>query len=512
MSDSFTQTQQYPVGIAKAMIIISVMLVAIIEVLDMTIVNVALPPMMGELGANSDQITWVLTSYVVSSAILMPLTGFIVTRIGQKRLLLINVIGFMITSALCGASTSLTEIVLFRTLQGIFGASLVPLSQFILRDTFPLKDQGKAMAIWGMGIMVAPVLGPSVGGYITEFSSWRWVFYINLPVCLLAAVLIVQVIQESATRKIPIDITSVFLMALGIGALQIFLDRGNQSDWFQSHTILLLAAISFVCLGLFVHRGMVVKNSIINFAIFKDRNFCVSTIILLLYVLGVMAVLTLRPMMMEHLMGYTALNAGMVLAPPGFSAALSMILAGIFMNRVNPKWMLLAGILITIWATYSMATDTSLSISSGWLIFQGCIQGFGMGLVFLIVSTLSLSTLKPALMAEGAGVFGFGRNLGISIGISILSTVLSRETQANWNQLGGHMIPGSRNLQYWLQAHHQTLMQPDTLSQLSQSLANQANMIAFTDCYFSIAVGLLALIPLVFLLKPPKELHAGAGH
>jgi MFS transporter, DHA2 family, multidrug resistance protein len=224
-------------GTTRWLVTLTVILVAIVEVLDITIVNVSLPNMMGTLGANSEQITWVLTSYIVSAAIFMPLTGFFIQRFGQKRLLLINIAGFLAASILCGISSSLTEMVLFRTCQGIFGASLVPLSQLILRDAFPLEEQGKAMAIWGVGIMVAPVLGPTLGGYITEVLNWRWVFFINIPVCILSFLLAWYLLIETPTRRQKIDWIGALLMAGGIASLQIFLDRGNQEGWLYNQRI-----------------------------------------------------------------------------------------------------------------------------------------------------------------------------------------------------------------------------------------------------------------------------------
>lgn len=496
----------------KFFIIVSVMLVAIIEVLDMTIVNVALPQMMGQLGANTDQITWVLTSYVVSSAILMPMTGFLVTRIGQRKLLMINVIGFMITSALCGMATSLSAIVIFRTLQGIFGASLVPISQTVIRDTFPIEKQSQAMAIWGIGIMVAPVLGPTIGGYITEIASWRWVFYLNIPVCILAAFMIGRFIEETPIKKVKIDWLGVALLTIGIGSLQIFLDRGNTANWFESKMIVILAILAFAGIGMFITRGLRLKHdNIIDFHVFRDRNFTLSTIILTVFCMGALGIFTLRPLMMEHLIGYTAETAGLAMAPAGIASAFGMVISSILIKKINPKLILLLGIFMVITAAHTMATDTTLNISFETIQFQNLLMGFGMGLVFLIVSSVALSTLKGADVAVGAGMFSFGRNLGISIGISLLSTLVTRATQTNWNELAGHIYEGNPNLNLWLQAQGQNIHDPHTIATLTQTVANHANMIAFIDAYWITAVGFAVLIPLALMLKPPKELTMG-GH
>ncbi|PIQ43547.1 MAG: MFS transporter [Gammaproteobacteria bacterium CG11_big_fil_rev_8_21_14_0_20_46_22] len=497
----------------KTLITISVMLVAVIEVLDMTIVNVALPQMMGQLGANSDQITWVLTSYVVSSAILMPMTGFLAARVGQKKLLMINVIGFMITSGLCGMSTSLGEIVLFRTLQGVFGASLVPMSQTILRNTFPIEKQAKAMAIWGIGIMVAPVLGPTVGGYITDAASWRWVFYINVPFCIMAAIMIIFCIQETPREHSKIDWLGIMLLVIGVGSLQIFLDRGNTSNWFDSKMITLLAVMAFAGLGMFISRGRRLKEkNIINFSLFRDRNFCLCTIMLAIYCMGALGILTLRPLMMEHLIGYTAKTAGLAMAPSGIASAFGMIIASMLMKHISPKIILIAGVLLSMAASYTMATQSLLTMSFEVLQIQSLFLGLGMGFVFLIISSVSLSTLRGREMADGAGLFSFGRNLGVSIGISLLSTLVTRATQTNWNQLSEHVYSGNSALNVWLQAHNATLQNPQTIARLGELVANQANLIAFSDAYWITAIGFTALIPLAFFLKPPKALTMGAGH
>ena len=280
-------------------ITITVMIVAIIEILDMTIVNVALPAMMGDLGANADQITWILTSYIVSSAIVMPLTGFFVTYFGRKKLLLTSITGFLLFSMLCGLSTSLTEIILFRIGQGMFGALLVPLSQYILNDAYPKKDRGKAMAIWGIGLMVAPILGPTVGGYITDAMSWRWIFYINVPVCIGAFFLATRFIKETVSEKKYIDWVGLLLLALGIGALQIFLDRGNTDNWFHSNSILILCFVWVCSFIIFIVRGINKPDNIINLKLFKSRNFTITVIMLSVSGIAIFGIIAVIPKLGE---------------------------------------------------------------------------------------------------------------------------------------------------------------------------------------------------------------------
>ncbi len=500
----------YPTGLLKTLITLSVMLVTIIEILDMTIVNVALPQMMGQLGASSDQITWVLTSYIVSSAIVMPLTGFLVARFGRRKLLLIDIVGFLAASILCGMSTSLSMMVIFRTLQGLFGASLVPMSQYILRDTYPPNEQGKAMAIWGFGVMVAPVLGPTLGGFITEWLNWRWVFFINIPVCIVAFMLTLQSISETATEHTKIDMTGLILMATGVGALQMFLDRGNSSDWFSSTFIMLMAFTALFCLLFFIVRGIHKSDNIINLSLFKNRNFSISTFMLTFYSMGVIGIISLQPLLLEHLLGYTAQTAGLAMAPRGLSAAVSMVLTGILLNRVDMRWLLLIGVIISDLGTFMMCS-INLETSFSYLAWQGVVQGFGMGFFFVPISTLALSDLRPTQIAEASGLFSFGRSLGCSIGISILTTVITQESQINWNRLAGHLNAASFELKHWLAVQNLPLSSPTALIKLSGLVADQSSMIAFLDAFWLVAISFSLLIPCVFLLKKAKPMKGAAG-
>ncbi|MBB72085.1 MAG: MFS transporter [Legionellales bacterium] len=492
--NNLTNTQRW-------LITVAVMLVAVIEVLDMTIVNVALPNMMGSLGANADQITWVLTSYLVSSAVCMPLTGFLVNRIGRKRLLLINIVGFLLASMMCGMATSLSEIVLFRTLQGIFGATLVPLSQYVLRDTFPLEEQGKAMAIWGIGIMAGPVLGPTIGGYITESLSWRWIFYLNIPVCIIAFVMAIIVIRETPRKKQHIDYMGLFWMVLGIGTLQIFLDRGNQENWLDSNVIITLVATSIISLGIFIVRGLIVERNIVNLWLFKNRNFCIATTMLTLYCISMFGLMAVQPLMLESLLDYPTSFAGLVMAPRGISCAIGMAMIANLMKRMDVRWLIAFGGLLSAFGSYRMC-QYGLDVDASRIMLDGAIQGFGMGFFFVPLSAISLSTLDSHATAEGSGLFSFGRSIGSSIGISILGTVFARGVQINWNRLGGHLSPGSPALSQWLQTYHLTLTDSLTPQLLGAELSRQASMISFVNCFWLSAIGFMLVVPLVLLLKP----------
>lgn len=488
----------------RILITIAVMLVAIIEVLDMTIVNVALPPMMGSLSANSDQITWVLTSYIVSAAIFMPLTGFLVNRWGRKRLLLLNVAGFLIASVLCGLSVNLLQMVIFRTLQGIFGAALVPLSQLILNSSYVPEKRGQAMAIWGMGIMAAPVLGPTLGGYITDSLNWRWIFYINIPVCLLAFFLCLKVITETPTQKQKIDWLGMILMATGIGCLQIFLDRGNSENWFESKQITIFCLVFIISLTLFIIRGIRKPNNIINLEIFTDRNFASGCIMITAYCASFFGIIALQSLMLENLMGYPTVTAGELMAPRGIASFFSMAIVANLITRIDARKIIAVGLLLSLLGTYAM-TYFSLTSSTSIIIWTSILQGFGMGMFFVPLSTIAFNTLPRHYAPEASGLFSFGRSLGQSIGISIYSTILSRETQINWNRLAGHINEFNPQFQAWQAKMQQLMPEPLTWQVLAGQISKQANMIAFINCYWAASLTILIIFFLLFIMDKPKK-------
>lgn len=481
-------------------IAITVMLVTIIEMLDMTIVNVALPHMMSSLGANTDQITWVLTAYIVSASIVMILTGVLVQRLGCRKLLLINLVGFMLSSVLCGMSTHLSQIVLFRILQGMFGATLVPLSQYILQQTFPEEEQSKAFAIWGMGIMVAPVLGPSFGGVITEVLNWRWVFYINVPVCLFALVMAMRYIADSPTKKIPFDKVGLLWMTLAVGSLQIFLDRGNQEGWLQSNIILALIMLSVVSFIIFIYRGLNNKDNIINLHIFTNRNFTVATLLLGAACLGLMAIMALQPMMLEDLMGYSASFTGTIMAPRGLTCAVGMVMVGSLLRIIDARTLIAVGFALCALGTYLSMLFT-VDVDWHYVMYTGAIQGLGMGLLFVPISMIALETLPDSQKAEGTGIFNFGRGLGSSIGISIFSTIFVRRTQINWNELGAHIDSTNLAVTQWLQPLHLSMGDSVAVKMLSLEVHRQAAIMAFNACHFAITLFFIILIPCAYLLK-----------
>jgi len=487
---------------------LAVMSATIMQVLDTTIVNVALPHMQGQLGATPDQISWVLTSYLVMSGIFMPLTGYFSDKLGQKDYLLISILGFVVASALCGIATNLAEMVLFRLLQGMFGAALVPLSQSIMVQTFPANERGKAMAIWGVGVMVAPILGPTLGGYLTEALNWRWTFYINLPVGVFSLLLAWRLVPDTEKRQRGMDWIGLLLMTLAIGGLQFILDRGNRDDWFNSNTIQMVTIVTIAGWVGFVYHALTAKNhTLFDLRIFRDRNFSTSSVLLAVFGLGLFGAIVLQPIMLENLFDYPASTAGLMMAPRGIASMVSMILVGRLITRVEPRVLITIGTLLCGIGSYAM-TKYSLYVDQWWLIWPIVVQGFGLGMVFVPLSTVAFTTLPREASAEAAGIFSLMRTVGSSIGISIVTTVMIRHMQIAWNEIGGHIQPFNPALAPYLSGLNLNMSDPAAAGILAQELARQAQMVGLLDAFMFITWSFVFMLPLVLLLrrssrKPP---------
>ncbi|MDB5958562.1 MAG: EmrB/QacA family drug resistance transporter [Ramlibacter sp.] len=493
----------------RGMITVSIMLATIMQALDTTIANVALPHMQGSLQASQDQITWVLTSYIVASAIALPLTGWLCARYGRRMVFLVSVIGFTIASALCGLSTSLGAIVAARLLQGIFGAALVPLSQAVLLDINPPHKVGQAMAIWGAGIMVGPILGPMMGGWLTENFDWRWVFFINLPVGLFALYGIWRYLPENRPKSSPLDLFGFFALSLAIGLLQMFLDRGELLDWFDSWEIRLEAAGALVAFAfLAVHTWTVQGTSFVNRDLLKDRNFvtaCVFGFIVGIVLYGTMALL---PTFLQSLMNYPVVYTGMVTAPRGIGTMIAMIAVGRLVQRVDLRLIMTAGFGLTAIALWQM-THITLQMDSSVIVTSGFIQGLGIGFTFVPLSAAAFATLAPRLRNEGTPIFSLLRNIGGSVGISVVQALLTRGTAQAHAQLATFISPGNLGL-----ADLPPSMSLDSgagLALLNAEVTRQAALIAYVnDFWIMMAVTALA-IPLLLLVRPPKRTQAAAG-
>jgi MFS transporter, DHA2 family, multidrug resistance protein len=485
----------------RGMITVAIMLATIMQALDTTIANVALPHMQGSLQASQDQITWVLTSYIVASAIALPLTGWLCSQWGRRKVFIVSVIGFTIASAMCGLATSLGGIVAARLLQGVFGAALVPLSQAVLLDINPIEKIGQAMAIWGAGIMVGPILGPMMGGWLTENFDWRWVFFINLPVGMFALWGIVRYLPESRPRSERLDIFGFVALTVAIGALQLFLDRGELLDWFDSWEIKIEAAVSVVAFAFFIVHTLTVEGvSFLDRDLIKDRNFVTGLLFGFMVGTILYGTMALLPMLLQSLMDYPVVYTGEVTAPRGVGTMLAMIVVGRLVNRVDVRAIMAVGFALTAYALWQM-THITLQMDSSLIISSGFIQGLGIGFTFVPLSSAAFATLAPRLRNQGTPVFSLVRNIGGSVGISIVQALLTRGTAQAHEQLAALVTPGNQAL-----SQLPSIIGPQSqagLAVLNAEVTRQAALISYVND-FTIMMGVTLLtIPLLLLVRRP---------
>lgn len=491
-----------PVSPARhRLITASAMLATVMQTLDMTIANVALPHMQGALAATQDQVAWVLTSYIVVSAVLMPLTGFLAARFGRKQLFVASTVAFTVASLLCGLAQTLPEMVLFRMLQGAAGAAIIPLSQSLMLDINPQHQHGRAMALWGAGVTLGPILGPTLGGWLTEHYDWRWVFLINLPVGVLAvAGLTAGIPRTDADRARRFDATGFFLLAAAIAATQLVLDRGETLDWYDSREIWLETTVALLGLYLFVVHTLTARDPFLPPRLFRDRNFVVSLLLVFIAGVVILATMALLPPFLQHLGGYTALDTGLLLAPRGVGVMGAMILTGRFLlGRIDARWLMVAGFLCVEVSLWGM-TQFSLHTPVRDLVWTGVLQGIGLGLVFAPIASLTTATMDPALRTEGTSLFSLLRNLGSSFGVSVVATQFTRSLAVNTAQLGEHLNPRVAAL-----ATGDLPPGTDPLlvtALLEQQVAAQAALIAYLNDFRLVFACTLLAIPLVFLYRP----------
>lgn len=491
----------------RPMITLSIMLATIMQTLDGTIANVALPHMQGTLSASQDQIAWVLTAYIVAAAIATPLTGWFVDRFGQKQVLLLSIGGFTAASVLCGMSNSLAEIVAARLLQGVFGAALVPLSQTVLLDINPKEKQGSAMAIWGVGVMVGPILGPTLGGWLTDSYNWRWVFFINVPIGLLAAYGVWKYIRAvPGPRRTRFDVFGFATLSLAIGALQLLLDRGQQNDWFSSAETWIEVLALVVTSTYFVAHTLMTPapESFVDFRLFKNQNFVTGVLFIFIVGLVLYATRALIPTMLETLLDYPVATTGLVTAPSGAGTMIAMLIAGRLIGKVDLRLMLFAGFTVTAVSLWQMA-HYSLTLSQGDIIWPGVIQGIGMGLVFVPLSAATFATLNPDMRAQGTALFSLIRNIGSSIGISLVQTLLVRNTVIAHASLAERVTVASPAWNNPAIARAYDLSTAGGAALLDSQLTQQAAMIAYIDDYWLMLFLTLAVTPLLLLVRPPSR-------
>jgi DHA2 family multidrug resistance protein len=496
----------------KFMITVVTMMATIVQALDATIVNVALPHMEGSLGATQGQISWVLTSYIIAAAIMTPATGWLAGRLGRTRLLVWSLIGFTTVSLLCGVATSITEIVFFRILQGVLGASLMPLSQAILLDTHTRAEMPRAMAIWGMGVMVAPILGPTVGGWLTEEASWRWCFYINLPVGILTILGALAFVPETVKiRDRRFDWFGFAFLSLAIAALQLMLDRGETLNWFTSNEIKIEAVTTVFALYMFVVHSLTTQQPFISMELFKDRNFILCVLLATSTNVVFNGTFVLAPQLLQTELNYPVITAGIVMGPRGFGTIAAMLIFGRVSHRIDPRILIGIGSLAVGWTMYMMS-GWSLSVSANDFMLLSVVQGAGMGLSFAPMTTLAFGALPAHLRTEASGFYALVRNVGGAVGISIVVSRLSSLTQSNHAHLGEFMTP-FRHL-----ALHGPLTGRAAMQMLNMDLTHQAGMVAYVNVFRLLAVLSVVFLPLLFLISnrhangPAPGADAAAAH
>jgi DHA2 family multidrug resistance protein len=488
--------------IHRVPITIAVTLATILQSVDTTIANVALPHIGGTMSATIDQMDWVLTSYIVAAAIVTPLSGWLAGRFGRKKVLLISVLGFTVTSALCGMAQTIDQIVLFRLLQGGFSAGLVPLSQAVLLDINPPERHGRAMALWGQGVVLGPMLAPVLGGWLTDSYSWRWVFYINVPFGILSAIGLMTYLRETHKRKSSFDFFGFATLSLAVGALQIMLDRGSLKDWFGSTEIWIEMGLAVLGLYWFLVHTLSAREPFVSPSLFRDRNFNAGNILIVVVSMVLFATLALLPPLLEDLLGYPVLTTGIAMAPRGFGSFVAMFLAGRLMEKFDPRLLIGVGLAIASLSLWNMASYFSTQMPQSLIWGVTFMQGLGIGLTYVTMTTVAFTTLAPKLRSEGTAVYNLLRNIGSSVGIAATSALLTRNTQIMHERLASHIVPYGAQIQLHAPFSFTSIA---GLSALNEVVTRQARMIAYNDDFKLMFVMTLSLFPLLLLLKPRRK-------
>jgi len=489
----------------RPLLTIGVMAATIMQILDSTIANVALPHMQAALGATADTVTWVLTSYIVASAVAIPLTGFLSDRFGSRSLFLVSVVGFVAASMLCGLAQTLPEMVAFRILQGIAAAFMNPLSQTVMLDINPPSKQAGAMSIWGMGVMVGPILGPVLGGWLTENYDWRWVFYVNVPIGIACFFILWTLLPSRPRAERRFDLLGFALLAVAISAFQLTLDRGQSEDWFQSWEVWLEASVAASAAWMFGVHMVTARAPMFDRSLLANRNLVTGIGFMLVIGVLMMATMALLPPMLQSLFGYPVIDAGLLLAPRGLGIVLSMAVAGRLIGRgVDPRWMVGIGLLVAGFSLWEM-TGWTLVMGREHFVVTGFVQGLGLGLIFIPLNITAFATLPPRFRTEGSSLLNLARNIGASAGISLVTVLLARNVQAGHQEIGGHLTAGGLSAMDPV-VSAVTGGSTDQLLSLADALVNQqAAMIAYLDDFKLMMILTLVAVPLVMLLKRPRS-------
>ncbi len=497
------------------------MLATFMEVLDSTVVNVSLPHIAGNLSAGTEETTWVLTSYLVSNAVVLPATGWLSSLFGRKRFYMSCVAGFTLASLLCGFAPTLMWLVFFRVLQGLMGGALQPISQAILLESFPASRRGFGMALFGIGVVFAPIIGPTLGGWITDSYSWRWVFLINIPVGIIALILTEMNVVDPPylIRRVGnIDYWGLGLLAVGIGALQIVLDKGQSEDWFQTGWITQLAVISVACLVALVIWQLRNPHPVIDLSVFKFRNYAPATILIFALGIALYGSLVLLPIFLQNLLGYTALQSGFAMSPGGIGTLISMPIVGFLVGRRDARYLIIFGI-VMLSASLFMMSHYNIQISFWNAVVPRIVMGIGLAFLFVPLSTVAFSYMSLEKMGAATGTFNLLRNIGGSVGIAFVTTMLSRRSQIHQARLTEHTTmynPIFNEAIQKITAKLVALGQPVLLAQkqaigiIYSQVVKQSMMLAFVETFWMLAVIMLAMIPVVFIMRRPPR-HRGPG-
>ncbi len=503
--------EEAPVGaVRRWAITAAVMVVTVMQVLDVTVINVALPHMQGSLSAGLDEISWVLTSYLAANAVILPATGWLAGLLGRKRFFLICTVAFTAASALCGLAPNLTVLLIARILQGVGGGPLMPLSQAIMWEIFPFRQRGMAMAVWGMGIMMAPIFGPTLGGWITDNWSWRWTFYINLPIGVLGFFAASAILFDPPYLKKPgrVDAIGLVLMVVGFLSLQLFLDQGERYEWFDSRLIITLGITAALALTGFLVRELTAEEPILDLGVYRDRNFAASSLIMVFVMFGFFSSMVLLALFTQKVLGYDAWTSGLVLAPGGVGNLLSLLIAGRLLLRIDQRILLAVGCLLNAWAAWNMSVLTS-GVDYWSLAWPRFMQGLGVGFIFVPLNAVALATIPRVSMGNATALLNVVRNIGGGVGVALVSTLLSRRAQEHQSTLIAHVNPFDpetvARLSAWA-AHFGGMgadpytAQRRAMATVYQEVTRQAQVLAFADDFwmlFMLFCGTVLLLPLL---------------
>ena len=506
-------SQSFETDVNPWLVAVSVMLATFMVVLDSSVANVALPHIAGSLSASTDESTWVLTSYLVSNAIILPATGWLAAMIGRKRLLMTSIVLFTAASFLCGASVTMPMLILARILQGVGGGGMQPIAQAVLLETFPVEKRGTAMAAYGMGVVVAPIIGPTLGGWITDNYAWRWIFYINLPVGAIALFMVNLFVTDPpyirARRASRVDYWGFGAMAVWLGALQLVLDKGQEADWFATDWIMAVTVVSGAAMIAFIWRELTTGEPIVDLHVLKDRNFAVGTFLTSAYGVVLYGVTAMLPLFLQTLMGYPALQSGLAVSPRGIGSLISMFLVGRLVAFLDNRLLLAIGFGILAVSSF-MFSHINLEIAMSNITWPAIVNGFATGFIFVPLTTLAMATLQKQEMGNATGIYNLMRNIGGSFGIAAVTTMLARRAQMHQNILVGHVVTSNPALQHELNVLHGAGAPPlQAWAVLYQQVIRQATLLSYADNFRTMAGLALICIPLVVLFR---RIRKPGGH